>query len=92
MSENRHHFKIKSLGITDKQFAAMSFGERIIYCRKIADFQNESVCSCLNTKRKTVKGALKEFITLYGANEYYFVERQGDSWHDDSIQIWYKTK
>jgi len=92
MSANRHHFKIKSLGITDKQFAAMPFGRKIEFHRKIADFQNESKSSCLNTKRKTIKAALKEFTALYGVSEYYFVERQGDSWHDDSIQIWYKTK
>ncbi|MFM1755131.1 MAG: hypothetical protein RL621_15 [Bacteroidota bacterium] len=92
MNKNRHHFKIKSLGITEKQFSSMSFGERVNYIRKIQDFQNESKCGYLGTKRKTVKAALKEFIALYGAVEYYFVERQGDSWHDDSIQIWYKTK
>lgn len=92
MSKNRHHFKIKSLSITDKQFAKMSFGDQIPCIRKIADFQSESKVGYLDTKRKTVKASLKEFISLHDVSEYYFIERQGDSYHDDSIQIWYKNK
>ncbi len=86
-----HRFKIKNFPVTEKQLAGLPFGRQIEHIRNLHVFKENAKRGWLSTKHKSVPVALKEFIDLYGAKEYYFVDKQSDTWHDDSIEIWFKT-
>ena len=83
--------KIKGIPPT-KEFNQLSFGRQLDYRSKISDFKSGAKIDHLATKRQTVAKALKEFIALYNVDEYYFVDNQSSTWHDDSIEIFYTTK
>lgn len=85
-----HHFKIPSFKISQKEFAMLPYGRQIEHIRELHAFQEGARVGWLDTKRKTVAIALKEFMSLYKPSAYYFTERQSNVWHDDSIKIYYK--
>jgi hypothetical protein len=86
-----HRFKIKNFPVTDKQLAGLPFGRQVEHIRNLNVFKENSKRGWLGTKHKSVPAALKEFIDLYRVTEYFFVDKQSDTYHDDSIEIWYKT-
>ena len=86
-----HHFRIKNFPVTEKQFSGLSFGRQVEHIRNLHAFKENAKHGWLGTKHKSVPVALREFVSLNNVTEYYFVEKQSDTWHDDSIEIWFKT-
>lgn len=84
-----HHIKIP--GLTTTTFARLSFGRQLDHWPAINAFKESAKRGWLNTKRRAVSTALREFVKLHDVKEYYFAEKQGQNWHDDSIEIWYKA-
>jgi hypothetical protein len=90
MSSPTHVFKIDGF-IKWTEYNKLPFGRQIEYIRNFDGFKEKAKRGWLNTKRKTVEAALREFMTLNNVKQFYFKHRQSATWHDDSIEIWYKT-
>lgn len=84
-------FKIPSLKISDKDFNSLSFGRQIEYYHKIAEWKKTAASIHLSQKRQTYTKAIREFIKLYGAKEYFTTFYAGEFVHDDSFEIFYKV-
>lgn len=85
-------FKIKGLGITDKEYRSMPFGRQIEYRRKIDDFMSRAKSVHISQKRRTHAAAWKEFKGLYEPEEYYASYHDESGYRDDSFQVWYIPK
>ena len=92
LNEPTVRFKIKSLGITEKEYAGLPFGRKIDYIRKINEFKNTAKTNHVSQKRKKSSTALKEFLKLYNVDEYYCSFYDTNQCRDDSYQIWYTVK
>lgn len=90
MSNNKHRFKIPSLGIKDGEFNKMAFGRQIEFFKKIEEFKNGAKKNHFDQKGKTFAAGLREFCKLYEVKEFYCIDRNGQNWKDDSTEIWYK--
>lgn len=82
-------FKIDGM-ITAKEYNALPFGRQIEHRRKIQEFQATAKTTWVSQKRKKRKAAIKEFLDLYDAKQYYYTCSDGPNVRDDSFQIWYK--
>ena len=81
-------FKIDGM-ISAKEFNQMPFGRQIEHYHKIQEFQAKAKSGYLETKRKKVKTALREFLKLHEVKQYYFKAREDSMWKDDSVDIWF---
>ena len=81
-------FKIDGM-ISAKEYNSLPFGRRFEHRRKIQEFQEKAKKNYLGTKRTKLKTALREFLKLYEAKQYYFMTREDTMWKDDSVEIWY---
>jgi len=82
-------FKIEGM-ITAKEYNALPFGRQIEYRRKIQEFQATAKSGWVGMKRKKRKAAVKEFLELHDAKQYYYACSDGPNVRDDSFEIWYK--
>ncbi len=86
----KHRFKIPSLGITDKQLAALPFGRQLEHLRAIAEWKKGAKSVYISQKRRSTAAAIKEFRSLYSPSEWYFEDSAKDGYRDDSFQVFYK--
>ena len=85
-------FKVAGVKSTPAELAAMPFGRRIEYLKALEAFKTAP-----NTRRNwiSLKGrkspgpAVREFVKLYGAKEYYVSIRWESDYRDDSVEIFY---
>lgn len=85
-------FKIKSLGITDKQYNGLSFGRQLEYNKKIEEFKKSAKSTHISQKRKTHAKAWREFKDLYNVDEYWAKYEDGEFCRDDSFEVFYTVK
>ncbi len=86
-------FKIKDLGITDKDFLALPFGRRIEYSRKIEAFKQTARHVYISQKRRSHAAAWREFRDLYEPTQWYtqFVDEGRHGGRDDSFQVFFTS-
>ena len=85
-------FKIKSLGITDKEYKTLPFGRQIEYAGKIKEFKDKAKHGHVGQKRTTHAKAIKEFKALHDVNEYWYSYHDTEFCRDDSFEIYYTVK
>jgi len=85
-------FKIKSLGITHKEFNSLVFGRQIEYYPKFAEFKAKAKTTHVSQKRTTHAKAVKDFIKLYDVDEYWYSYQDGEFIRDDSFEVFYTVK
>lgn len=83
--------KIKIAGVPkEKDYNALSFGRKMEYRHKIAEFQATARTTHVNQKRNSSVKAWQEFLKLYEVTEYYAVYNNSPTCRDDSYQVWFK--
>lgn len=90
-------FRIKSLGITDKEYKALPFGRQIEYAQKIKEFKEKAKRNHVGQKRITHAKAIAEFKKLNNVDEYWYSyhdDRSGNGfpYRDDAFEIFYTEK
>ncbi len=58
--------------------------------RQLIAFKETAKSTHLSQKRRSYKTAIREFIGLYEATEYYCTFMDGPDAKDDTFQVWYK--
>lgn len=82
-------YKFKNIPGVKQRFESR-FGEHIEGMRILRAYQDTAKCGWLDTKRRAVSTALKEFIRDYKPTSYLMIyQEQTSFWKDDSIEIWY---
>jgi hypothetical protein len=83
--------KIKITGLPkEKEYAALPFGRRIEYARKIEEFKATAKTGWISQKRQTSAKAFRDFVNLNDVTQYYAEYVDDGFVRDDSYQIWYK--
>lgn len=82
-------YKYKNIPGVKPRFESLR-GELLESMRIIRSYQDTAKYSWLDTKRRAVSTALKEFIRDYKPTSYLMIyQEQTSFWKDDSIEIWY---
>ncbi len=89
MTQSIKKFKINGLP-KDTDFAALPFG-RQIECRLIIEnFKYAAKSAHISQKRQSAAKAIRDFLKLTGAKEYYCFYHDSKNYKDDTFCIWYK--
>ncbi len=83
-------FKINGLGISEKDYLGLSFGHQIEYSKKIATWMKTAKVGHVSQKRTQYNTAIREFISLNKAEEYYCKFHSSEFWFDDTFEIYWK--
>ena len=91
MADSKYHLKIVGVP-SEAEYNRLPFGRQIDYRHKIQEFKDSARHTHFSVKGKSVAKGFAEFKKLYQPTQWFFVDRNGPMWHDDSIEVWYKTR
>ena len=84
-------FRIKDLGITDREYGKLILGRRVVYHKNIKAFIDTAESVHISQKRRSHAKDWKEFLELYKPTEWYTMYHDGgDNYRDDTFQVYYK--
>jgi hypothetical protein len=89
MNEPIVKFRINGV-ISEKEYNGLPFGRRIDAMRQIIAFQEAVKSTWLSQKRQTYQKAIKEFLKLNDATEFYCKFHCSADCKDDTFQIWFR--
>lgn len=83
--------KFKIAGMPkDTDFAVMAFGRQIEHFKTIEAFKEANKHEYVSKKRVSAAKAIREFLKMTKAKEFYCAYHDGENYSDDSFPIWYK--
>ena len=74
-----------------KDYPNLPFGRQLEYQSIIDEFKRIAKRIHFSCKRMTTRKGIQEFRRLYKPTEWYFIDRDGPRYHDDSVEIWYRN-
>ena len=84
----KHILKIDGLP-TESAYNALPFGRQIEHRRTIEAFKAKAKSIHFSAKHKTTAAAFKEFKKLYRPTQWFLINRDSQTYHDDSFEVWY---
>jgi len=73
-----------------KNYATLPFGRQIEFRHIIAKFKEDAKRGHIYAKRKSVASGFAEFKKLHNCTQWYYLDRTGSDFKDDTVEIWYK--
>ena len=89
MTKTTYFFNLPTLGIKDKDFNTLPFGQQLEYFRKIEEYKKSAKSVHISQKHRSTSKALKEFKDLYQPKSFFCKNTEGEWYKDDSIEVFY---
>lgn len=86
----KYCFRLPSIGIQEKHFNVLPFGQQVNYLREIQKWKETAKTIHVSQKHRSTFKAIREFKELYQPKEYFYIDRETHNYRDDSIELYYK--